>query len=54
MSFPFGNAGASAQLGAYQQPDGESAPVANETVTGTSEVLWIWNRPSLIPGNQLR
>ncbi len=49
-----GNAGASAQLGAYQQPDAESDAACNVTVIGSPDVLLTCKRPCLIPGYHLR
>ena len=49
-----GNAGASAQLGAYQQPDPGFGDVCNATVIGSPEVLLTVNRPCLIPGYHAR
>jgi len=49
-----GNAEASAQLGAYQQPFPARGEAFSVTVIGSAEVLVIWNRPSLMPGYHLR
>ncbi len=49
-----GNAGASAQLGAYQHPDDESDPVCNVTSIGSPDVFVTCKRPCLIPGYHCR
>jgi hypothetical protein len=51
---PCGNAGASAQLGAHQQPYPGLGEACKATVTCSPEVLLIWNRPSLMPGYHSR